>query len=117
MNALLRAVALSSISFAAAVAQTTCPHLGSTPIAASWTSSPLPLGCPAAPAWPAWHLFTPAHRAPVVHPGFAPRNAIALPRLLIAYQCTGFFLLPVVPVHVRTMGYVIDRPETPCAGR
>jgi hypothetical protein len=38
------------------------------------------------------------------------------PRVIVLYRCTGFLLLPVVPVHVLTMGYVIDQPEIACAG-
>ena len=107
---------LSSAPFvmAAAVAQATCPDLGSVPVAASWTASPVPLGCSGAPSWPAWHLFTPPHRAPAPHAGFSPGNATALPRLLVEYRCTGFLLVPVVPQRVRTMGYVIDRAEHAC---
>ncbi len=98
------------------LAQTTCYHQGSTPVTASWEASPLPLGCTGAPTWPAWHLFTPAHRAPAPHQGFNPGDATQWPRVIVVYQCTGFLLLPVVPVHIRTLGYVIDRPEMACAG-
>jgi len=99
---------------AATVAQTCSGH-GSMPVAASWENSPVTLGCAAAPHWPAWHLFTPAHRAPVARPGFDPGPAQALPRVLVAWRCTGWLLLPVVPASVRTTGYVIDRPEIACA--
>lgn len=95
-------------------AQPGCHDFGSTPIAATWFASPIALGCPDAPAWPAWHLFTPAHRAPTPHPGFEPGDAHAWPVLLIGYRCTGLWFLPVVPDHVRAMGYVIDQPEHPC---
>ncbi len=113
----LRAALRSALLFfaPALTAQSVCHHLGSVPVPASWTAGPVPLGCSGAPAWPAWHLFTPAHRAPAPHPGFNPGNATARPRLLVSYRCTGLLLLPVVPVHVRTMGYVIDRSESACA--
>ena len=115
MDVLFRAVALTLISFSTAVAQATCHHLGSLPIAASLDVSPVPLGCSGAPSWPAWHLLTPPHRAPAPHQGFNPGNALALPRVLVEYRCSGFLLLPVVIARVRTMGYVIDRAEHACA--
>ena len=93
-----------------------CFHFGSTPIAATWEAGPIPLGCNGAPTWPSWHLFTPAHRAPSPHAGFNPGSATPRPRVIVLYRCTGFLLLPVVPVHVRTMGYVIDQPEIACSG-
>ena len=105
---------LSSLLVAIAPAQI-CSHQGSVPVAASWQASPWPLGCAAAPGWPTWHTFTPAHRAPAPHAGFNPGDAHARPRLLVAWRCTGFLLVPVVPIAVQTMGYVIDRPEHPCA--
>jgi hypothetical protein len=94
----------------------TCYHQGSMPVPAQLVASPLPLGCPGAPDWPAWHLFTPAHRAPAPHAGFNPGDACPLPRLIVVYHCTGLLLLPVLPVRVHTMGYVIDQPELACAG-
>lgn len=97
-----------------APAQAACANFGSTPVPASVTASPLPLGCSEAPLAPQWQLFTPGHRAPAPHAGFAPGNARALPRLIVRYRCTGLLLLPVVPVSVRTMGYVIDQPEHAC---
>ncbi|MEO6597653.1 MAG: hypothetical protein ABIP94_23155 [Planctomycetota bacterium] len=103
------------LSAAHGLAQSTCYHFGSTPMAATWEASPGLLDCAAAPSWPQWHLFTPAHRAPGPHQGFNPGNAQARPRVLIAYRCTGFLLVPVVPVHIRWMGYVIDQPEIACA--
>jgi len=96
-------------------AQATCHHFGSVPTAAQWQRSPTSLACPHAPAWPAWHLFTPAHRAPAVHAGFNPGNAVELPRLIVIYRCTGFLFVPVVIDRVRTMGYVVDQPEIQCA--
>lgn len=95
-------------------AQTGCPDFGSTPVAAAWLASPIALGCAGAPEWPVWHLFTPAHRAPGPHAGHAPGDAHAWPVLLIGYRCTGLWFAPVVPDHVRAMGYVIDQPEYPC---
>ncbi|MFO1076894.1 MAG: hypothetical protein U1E73_04110 [Planctomycetota bacterium] len=109
----------------------TCFDFGSIPVAASWQASPIPLGCALLPnwpqpnwpqpnwpqqQWPQWHLFTPPHRAPATHAGFAPGDARELPRLLIHYRCTGLLLLPVVVDRVRYMGYVIDQPEVPCGG-
>jgi hypothetical protein len=91
-----------------------CYHQGSVPVAASWQAAPGSLGCAAAPQWPAWHTFTPAHRAPSPHAGHRPGDASALPRLLITWRCTGFLLVPVVPVGVTTMGYVIDRAVSAC---
>ncbi len=100
---------------AATPAQGPCHHRGSRPVPASVEASPFPLGCPAAPTWPYWHLFTPAHREPAVHTGFDPGSAEERKRVLVAYQCTGLLLVPVVPVHVRAMGYVIDQPEIACS--
>ena len=95
--------------------QSPCYHFGSVPRPATWERSPSQLGCPNAPDWPAWHLFTPAHRAPTTHAGFNPGNAIELPRVIVIYRCTGFLLVPVVIAQVRTMGYVVDQPEIACA--
>jgi hypothetical protein len=92
-----------------------CPNQGSTPVAANWQASPIALGCTAAANWPQWHLFTPAHDAPAPHLGFWPGNARSLPRVLVAWRCTGYLLVPVAPWRVTTMGFVLDRPESPCA--
>lgn len=91
-----------------------CFDFGSQPVPQQWQASPFLLGCPAAPTWPMWHLLTPAHDAPTPHPGFAPGDAHARPRLLIHYRCTGWLLLPVLPRSVRRSGYVIHQPEYPC---
>lgn len=107
--ALVAAFALPVVSAAQ------CFDQGSLPIAAAVQAGPVPLGCAAAPSWPQWHTLTPPHRAPAPRPGFDPGDAHALPRLLVLYRCTGWLLLPVVPNGVRTMGYVIDRPERACA--
>ncbi len=109
----LRAV----ISFTAstALAAQTCYHQGSLPTPATIEAGPVALGCLGAPQWPTWHLLTPTHRAPAPHMGFNPGNATAKARVLIAYRCTGFLLVPVVPFQVTTMGYVIDRPEIECS--
>ncbi|MBX3465239.1 MAG: hypothetical protein KF830_18885 [Planctomycetes bacterium] len=96
-------------------APTNCPNFGSVPVPAQLTASPLPLGCAGAPQWPQWHLWMPAHRTPAPHPGHAPGDARELPCWLIRYQCTGFLLVPALPVEVRRMGYVIDQPEHRCA--
>jgi hypothetical protein len=98
----------------AANAQTTCYHFGSTPQSATLEPSPFALGCFGAAQWPSWHLWTPAHREPGPHAGYAPGDAIELPRWLVHWRCTGWLLLPVVPDQVRTLGYVIDQPEHPC---
>jgi hypothetical protein len=88
-----------------------CFHFGSFPVPAQLEASPWTLPCA---NWPQWHLLTPAHDAPAPHFGFAPGDASARPRLLVRYRCTGFLLLPVLPDHVRTSGYVIHQPEFPC---
>lgn len=110
---LVRLAATTAVAALCLPAQA-CSHQGSVPVPASWQAGPAPLGCNAAPQWPTWHTFTPAHRAPSPHAGHQPGNATALPRLLIAYRCTGWLLVPVVPVAITTMGYVIDRPEFAC---
>lgn len=111
-----RHLARTALLLAAAhcAGQSTCYDFGSIPTPASWEASPSLLGCSAAPDWPAWHLFTPAHRAPAPHPGFNPGDATARPRLLVTYRCTGLLLLPVVPMSVRFQGYVVDQTEVAC---
>ena len=99
----------------AAPAQTGCYNFGSTPVAARWEASAVPLGCSLAPTWPQWHLFTPGHRAPGPHLGYNPGNAHRLPRILVTYRCTGFLFVPVVIHRVRLMGFVVDQPEIECA--
>ena len=111
------AVAWSLAVAAGPVTAQVCPDFGSHRRAATITASPTVLGCSAAPTWPAWHLFTPAHREPGPHRGFDPGHAVELPRILIAYRCTGFFLLPVVPERIVTMGYVVDQSEVACVSR
>ncbi|MFN7672368.1 MAG: hypothetical protein ACK595_13135 [Planctomycetota bacterium] len=91
-----------------------CPGQGSLPRAAQRDAAPFALGCAQAPGWPSWHLWTPPHREPAPRPGFAPGDAVALPRWLVTWRCTGWLLLPVVPQSLATMGYVLDRPEWPC---
>ncbi len=98
-----------------ASAQAGCPGFGSLPMPATITASPVPLGCATAPTAPQWYLLTPRHRAPAPHPGFTPGNAHALPQVIVTYRCTGLLLVPVVPVGIRTLGYVIDQPEYACA--
>ena len=92
-----------------------CHHSGSHFVAASVEASPTVLDCCVAPTWPDWHLFTPAHREPGPHLGFDPGPTCELPRILVAYRCTGFLLLPVVPWRIVKMGYVVDRAEVACA--
>lgn len=96
-------------------AQNPCYGFGSIPTPSSWQAGPPLQSCMFAPGHPAWRLFTPWHREPAPHPGFNPGDAWSLPRVLVTYRCTGFLLVPVVPDHIRTMGYVIDQPEVPCA--
>ncbi len=98
-------------------AQIGCYNFGSTPVAAGWEASAVPLGCPLAPQsqWPQWHLFTPGHRKPTPHIGYDPGDARELPRVLITYRCTGFLFVPVVIDRVRFLGYVVDQPEYECA--
>ncbi|MCK5944584.1 MAG: hypothetical protein KAI24_21530 [Planctomycetes bacterium] len=94
-----------------------CYDFGSTPTRASWTAAPVALGCAAAPPWsqwPQWHLYTPAHRAPGPHVGFRPLTPRAIGALLIPYRCTGLLFAPVLVGRVRTLGYVVDMPETVC---
>jgi len=125
MNLLMRIVALPMavplliVGIAACLgsglhAQPACFHFGSHFVPAAVVAAPMTLGCAGAPDWPAWHLLVPAHHEPGPHQGFAPGNATARPCLLVAWRCTGFLLLPVLPWRVTTNGYVIDQPETPC---
>lgn len=110
---LAKLLAAACIALAGLPAQP-CPNFGSLATPAHWTASPVSLGCAGAPEWPQWHLFTPWHRAPHAHSGFTPGDAHALPVLLISYHCTGLLFVPVLPNHVRPMGYVIDQPEYAC---
>jgi hypothetical protein len=113
----LRGLAPFAFLLPFASAQGGCPGFGSLPMPATITASPVPLGCTAAPNAPQWHLLTPGHRQPAPHAGFTPGNAHALPQLLVRYRCTGLLLVPVLPIGIRTMGYVLDQPEYPCAIR
>ena len=105
---------LGALLSQAVMTQSWCYHQGSMLVAASWTPSPLPLGCTAAPTWPMWQMFTPTHRTPTMHLGYRPGRGAALGVIVVHYQCTGLLLYPVVPSHYRTKGYVIDMPEHPC---
>jgi hypothetical protein len=109
-------LALVACIAAPLTAQTPCPGFGGLPQPARLEPAPIPLTCPAAPGWPTWHLWTPAHDAPGLHAGFRPGDASQRARLLVSYRCTGLWLVPVVPSRVRTMGYVIHQPETACGG-
>lgn len=106
--------ALAVLALGAAASAQACPDFGSQPVAATIEAAPTSLGCAGAPGWPSWHLLTPAHREPMPHAGFTPGQAREMPRVLVAYACTGWLFVPVLPVQVVTMGYVIDQPETPC---
>ncbi len=90
-----------------------CPHEGSVPVAATCEPGP-PLGCAYAPAAPAWHLWTPAHRAPAPQRDHRPGDARVLPRLFMRYRCTGLRLLPLVPLEARALGHVMDVAARPC---
>jgi hypothetical protein len=35
--------------------------------------------------------------------------------VIVRYRCTGLLLLPVLPVSIRTSGYVLDQAEHACA--
>lgn len=106
---------LATASARAQSQPSTCYGFGSVPTAASTENGPALFTCVHAPTWPAWHLWTPGHRAPAPHPGFNPGDARALPRVQVLYRCTGFLLVPVLPSRMRTLGYVIDQPEVACA--
>lgn len=95
-------------------AQSRCYDFGSRPIAARWESSGVPLGCPHAPSWPTWHLFTPPHRQPTRHIGFNPGNAYQIPRVIVTWRCTGLRFAPVTVDRIRLLGYVIDQAEYAC---
>ena len=100
-------------------AQPGCYDFGSTPVAATWEASYVPLGCTYLPhwphsSWPQWHLYTPAHRRPGPHVGYNPGDARQLPRVLVTYRCTGFLFVPVMIDRVRFLGYVVDQPEYKC---
>ena len=97
-----------------ASSQTFCPDQGSARKGERWLAAPTSLACAAAPSWPAWHLFTPAHRAPTAHVGFWPGRPHPLPGLLVRYRCTGLLLQPIVVDQVLQWGYVIDRDERRC---
>lgn len=105
---------VSALLAAAPAPAQTCPDQGSLPQAATLEAAPFALGCSAAPAWPAWHLWTPPHRAPAARAGFTPGDAAARARLLVRWRCTGWLLWPVAADGVATMGYVLDRAEFPC---
>lgn len=109
------AFTLAAFTLADPASSQICPDFGSQPVAAAIEAAPTSLGCNGAPGWPSWHLLTPAHREPMHHVGFTPGHAREVPRILVAYACTGWLVVPVLPVHVRTMGYVIDQPEEPCS--
>lgn len=95
-------------------AQSTCVNSGSMPVAATFSPSPLTLGCVGAPNWPMWHQFVPPHRAPSPHVGFRRGRGEAVPVIVVQYQCTGLLLAPVVATGYVNMGYVIDMPEHRC---
>lgn len=111
---LLVAILAQAIAAQAIAAQTFCYHSGSTPMAASSTASPLPLGCIGAPSWPMWRMFTPQHRSPTVHFGYRPGRGESVPVIVVQYRCTGLLLTPVVASSLSNLGYVIDMPEHVC---
>ncbi|MGC6487679.1 MAG: hypothetical protein ACON4Z_08550 [Planctomycetota bacterium] len=91
-----------------------CPDFGSAPVAATWTGPPVALGCPGAPAWPPWHLYTPRHRALAPRTGFRPGVTTPEPALLVPYACTGLLFAPVQVGRVRAMGFVLDTAQVLC---
>jgi hypothetical protein len=93
--------------------QVPCPDQGTDLVPATWEAGPL-LGCTASAAWPYWHLYTPEHRTVVSRPGFRQGDAREVPRLLVHYRCTGFWLVPVVVDRIRVMGQVLDVEQLPC---
>jgi hypothetical protein len=115
LASLLAPTIAAAAAIAVPLAAQSCSNQGSTPVAALLEAGPVALGCAGAPTWPCWHLFTPRHRAPAPHAGFDPGNAVALPRILVSWHCTGWLLVPVLPAGVTTMGYVVDRPEYACS--
>jgi hypothetical protein len=100
---------------ASASAQAPCHAFGGH-TTATLDPSPAPLGCAGAPQWPQWHLWTPAHDAPGPKPGFTPGDARPRTRWLLRYRCTGWLLVPVLPLPPRAMGYVVDQPDRACGG-
>jgi hypothetical protein len=110
----LQTLLLAASLLAASVhAQLPCWNQGSDLLPAAWEAGPV-LGCAASPAWPYWHLYTPEHRAVVSRPGYRQGEARELPRLLVHYRCTGFWLVPVVIDRVRVMGQVLDVAQEAC---
>lgn len=93
--------------------QVRCAHQGSEPRSLEVQTGPR-LSCAGAPHWPAWHYMLPAHRAVVPKPGFHQGEARAFPCVILQWRCTGWLLVPVAPLAVRTLGYVLDVAETPC---
>ena len=72
------------------------------------------LGCELAPRAAAWWLYTPPHRETVPRPGHTFLRARQVPRLLLVYRCTEWWLRPVVLREVRTQGYVFDVTTAKC---
>jgi hypothetical protein len=99
----------------AARAQSRCFDFGSVPRPARIEAGPRLLECAGGTVWPQWHLLTPPHREPAPRPGYDPGDARELPRVLVAYRCTGLLLAPIAILRVRRMGYVIDQPEIACS--
>lgn len=93
--------------------QLPCTNQGSELRALAVVAGP-PLGCLGALDQPAWHHVLPAHRAVVPKAGFRQGEARELPCLLLQWRCTGWLLVPAVPLRLRTLGYVLDVAEVPC---
>ena len=91
-----------------------CTNRGTQLVPATIEPGPLQ-GCPGLPAWPYWHLLTPAHHEVVPKPGHREGSVRAVPRLLITWRCTGLLLAPVAVQQVRTMGEVYEVGEELCA--
>lgn len=109
----VRLVAVLLLGHACA-AQSFCQNAGSVPMPASWSASPLTLGCTFAPTWPMWRLFTPQHRAPAPHFGHRQGRSEAVPAIVVHYRCTGLLLSPVIATSHANLGYVVDMPEHVC---
>lgn len=106
-------VLLASLLPAAPAPGQICYDRGSALVTAFWESGP-DMGCAQAPGWPWWHMWTPEHRVLVPKPGYRPGDTRSRPRILVAYRCTGWLLLPVVVDRVRVMGQVLDTEDRAC---
>ncbi len=104
---------LSACFASSALAQDSCQDTGSHLVDGFWEHGP-PLLCEHQPQAPAWKLLTPAHREPVPRAGYRPGRATEIPRVLVRYRCTGFWLFPVVIRDAKILGYVFDVGQRRC---